>query len=109
MSSSLLPKNKNIQIYRTKILSVVLYRCGTWWFTLKDERRLRVLENRVLRRMFGLFRDKVTGKWLTLHNEELYGFYSYYSGDKIEKNWMGGACSTYGGDERGTQGFSGET
>jgi len=76
MSSSLLSKNIKIRIYRTKILSVVLYRCETWSFTLKEERRLRVFENRVLRRMFRLCRDKVTGDWLTLHSEELYGFYS---------------------------------
>jgi len=73
-SSSLLSKNIKIRIYRNKILPVVLYGCETWSFTLKEERRLRVFENRVLRRIFGLCRDKVTGEWLTLHNEELYGF-----------------------------------
>ena len=59
---------------------------------------LRVFENRVLRRIFGPRRDEVTGEWRKLHNEELNDLYS--SGDQIEKNEMGGACSTYGG-ERG--------
>jgi hypothetical protein len=50
---------------------VVLYGCETWSPTLREERRLRVFENRVLRRVFGPKRDKVTGKWRKLHNEEL--------------------------------------
>ena len=61
VSSSLLYKNIKIQIYRTKILPVVLCRCETWSFTLREERKLRVFENRVLRRIFRLCRDKVTG------------------------------------------------
>jgi hypothetical protein len=76
MFSSLLSKNIEIQIYRTEIFPVVLYRCETWSFTLREERRLRMFENRVLRRMFGLCRDKVTGDWLTLRNDKIYGFYS---------------------------------
>jgi hypothetical protein len=72
----LLSKNIKIRIYRNKILPVVLYGCETWSFTLKEELRLRVFENRVLRRIFGLCWDKVTGEGLTLYNEELYGFYS---------------------------------
>ena len=59
-SSSLLSKNLKIKIYRTIILSVVLYGCETWSLT-KEERRLRVFENRVLRRLFGPKRDEVTG------------------------------------------------
>jgi hypothetical protein len=55
---------------------VVLYRCETWSLTLREERRLRVLENRVLRRIFGPKRDEVTGGWRKLHNEELLNFYS---------------------------------
>ena len=54
LSSSLLSKNVNIQIYRTIILAVVLHGCETWSFTLREERRLRVFENRALRRIFGL-------------------------------------------------------
>ena len=52
-------------------LSVVLYGCETWSLTLREERRLRVFENRVLRRIFGSKRDEVTGEWRKLHNDEL--------------------------------------
>ena len=50
---------------------MVLYRCETWSLTLREERRLRVFENRVLRKVFGPKRDEVTGEWRKLHNEEL--------------------------------------
>ena len=75
-SSSLLSKNLKIKLYRTIILPVVLYRCETWSPTLREERRLRVFENRVLRRIVGPKRDKVTGEWRKLHNEELRDLYS---------------------------------
>ena len=52
-------------------MPVVLYGCETWSLTLRDERKLRVFENGVLRRVFGSKRDKVTGEWGKLHNEEL--------------------------------------
>ena len=52
LSSSLLPKNLKIKIYRTKILPVVLHGCETWSLTLREKRRLRVFDNRVLRRIF---------------------------------------------------------
>ena len=52
------------------ILPVVLYDCETW-LTLREERRLRVFENKVLRRIFGPRRDEVTGEWRRLHNEEI--------------------------------------
>jgi hypothetical protein len=55
---------------------VVLYGCETWSLTLREEHRLRVFENRVLRRIFGPKRDEVTGVWRKLHNEELHRFYS---------------------------------
>jgi len=71
LSSSLLSKNLKIKIYRTIILPVVLYGCETWSLTLKEERRLRVFENRVLRRIFGPKMNEVTGEWKKLHNEEL--------------------------------------
>jgi len=74
--SSLLSKNLKIQIYRTIILSVVLYGCETWSFTLREERRLRVFENRVLRRIFGPKRNEETGGWRKLRNEELNILYS---------------------------------
>jgi len=63
-------------IYRNIILPVVLYGCETWPLTLREECRLRVFENRVLRRMFGSKRDEVTGEWRKLHNEELNDLYS---------------------------------
>jgi hypothetical protein len=62
LSSRLLSKNLKIRIYRTIILPVVLYGCETWSLTFKEECRLRVFENRVLRRIFGPKRDEVTGE-----------------------------------------------
>ena len=57
-------------------MPVVLYECETWSLTLREERRLRVFENWVLRRIFGPKRDEVTGVWRKLHNEELNDLYS---------------------------------
>jgi len=62
---------------------------------LREERKLRVFENMVLRRIFGPRRDEVMGEWRRLHNKELNDF-QYCVGDKIEKNEMGWACGTYG-------------
>ena len=76
LSSRLLSKNLKIKIYRAIILLVVLFGCETWSLTLREERRLRVFENRVLRRVFGPKRDEVTGKWRKLHHEELNDLYS---------------------------------
>jgi hypothetical protein len=67
----LLPKNLKIKIYRTIILPVVLYGCETWLLTLREERRLRVFENRVLRRIFGPRKDGVTVEWRKLHMRSL--------------------------------------
>ena len=64
------------QIYRTIILPVVLYGCETWSLKLREERRLRVFENRVLRRVSGPKRNEVTWEWRKLHNEELGDLYS---------------------------------
>ena len=75
LSSSLLSKNRKIKNYRNILLPVVLYGCRTWWLTLREERRLRVFENRVLRRIFGPNRDELTRKWRKLHNEELNDMY----------------------------------
>ena len=72
LSSSLLYKNLKIKIYRTIILPVDLHGCETWSLTLREECRLRVFENSVLRRTFGPGRDEVTGEWRKLHNEELF-------------------------------------
>ena len=76
LSSSLLTTYLNIKIYRTIILPVILYGCETWSLTLRKERRQRVFENRVLRRIFGYERDEVTGEWRKLHNEELNDLYA---------------------------------
>ena len=59
LSSRMLSKNLKIKIYRTVILPVVLYDCETWSLTLREERKLRVFENRVLRKIFGPRRDEV--------------------------------------------------
>jgi hypothetical protein len=77
LSSSLLSKNIKLKtgLYRTIILPVA-YGCETWSLTLREKRRLRVFENRVLRRIFGPERDEGIGEWRQLHNEELYDLYS---------------------------------
>ena len=72
----LLSKQLKIKIYRTIILPVVLYGCEIWSLTLREERRLMVFENSVLRRVFGQKRVEVTGEWRKLHNEELSDLYS---------------------------------
>jgi hypothetical protein len=65
-----------IRIYKTIILPVVLYGCETWSLILREEHRLRVFENRVLRRrIFGPKRDEVMGEWGKLHNEKLHNLY----------------------------------
>jgi hypothetical protein len=76
LSSRLLSKNTKIRVYRTTVLPVVLYGSETWSLTLREEQRLRVFENRVLRRVFGPKRDEATGEWRRLHNEELNDLYS---------------------------------
>jgi hypothetical protein len=65
-----------IRIYKTIILPVVLCGCETWFLTLREEHRLRVFENRVMRKIFVPKRDEVTGEWRKLHNEELRDLYS---------------------------------
>jgi hypothetical protein len=75
--------------------------CETWSLTLREEHRLRVFENRVLRRIFGHKRNEVTGEWRRIHNEEL-------SCDQIKKNEVGGTYNTYGGGERCIHNFGGD-
>jgi hypothetical protein len=65
-----------ILIINYEILPVILYECETWSLTLREEHRLRVFENRVLRRIFGPKIDEVTGSWRKLHNEKLHNLYS---------------------------------
>jgi hypothetical protein len=99
----LLSKNTKIKIYRTIILPVVLYGCETWSLTLREEHRPRVFENRVLRRIFGLKRDKVTGEWRRLHNDELNDLYSSPNIIQVIKSrrmrWVGHVASM--GEGRG--------
>jgi hypothetical protein len=76
LSSRLLSKNLKIKIYRIIILPVVLYGCETWSLTLREERKLRVFEIKVLRRIFGPGRDEVMGEWRRFHNEKLNDLYS---------------------------------
>ena len=74
-------------------LPVVLYGCETWSLTLREERKLRVFENRVLRRIFGPRKDEVTGEWGKLHNEEISDLYSLPSIVRVVKSrrmrWAG--------------------
>jgi hypothetical protein len=65
-----------VRIYKTISLPVVLYGCETWSLTVREEHKLRVFENKVLRRIFGPKNDGVTGEWRKLHNEELHSLYS---------------------------------
>jgi hypothetical protein len=76
LASRLLSRNLKVKIYKTIIVSVVLYGCETWSLTLREEHRLRVFENRVLRGMIGPKRDEVTGEWRKLHSGELHNLYS---------------------------------
>jgi hypothetical protein len=82
-----------VRIYKTIILPVVLYGCETWSLTVREEHKLRVFENRMFRRIFGPKRDRVTGGWRKLHNEELHNLYSSPSIIRIIKSrrmrWAG--------------------
>jgi hypothetical protein len=75
-SSSLLCTYFNINIYRNIIVSVVLYGCETWSFTKREVRRVRMFDNRELRKIFGPNKDEVKGKWSKLHSKELNDLYS---------------------------------
>ena len=103
MSSRLLFKNLKIKIYRSIILPVVLYGCETWSLSLREERKLRVFEKMVLRRIFGPRRDEVMGEWRRLHNEELNDLYSSPNIMRVIKSrrmrWAGHVAHM--GEERG--------
>jgi hypothetical protein len=75
LSSHLLSNNLKVKIHKTIILPVVLYGCEIWSLTSREEHRLRVFENRVLRRIFGPKRDEVMGQLGKLHNGELHNMY----------------------------------
>jgi hypothetical protein len=82
-----------LEYIKNIILPVVVYGCETCSLTLKEEHKLRVFENRVLRRIFGSKRDRVTEGWRKLHNEELHNLYSSPSIIRIIKSrgmrWAG--------------------
>ena len=88
-------------------MPVVLYGCETWSLTLREERGLRVLENRVLRRVFGAKRDEITWEWRKLHYEELHDLYCSPNIARVIKSrrmrWAGHVA------RMGVQGFGGET
>jgi len=103
LSSRLLTKNLKIKIYRTTILPVDLYGCKTWSLILREERKLRVFENKVLRRIFGPRTDELTGERRRLHNEELNDLYSSSNIVRVIKSrrmrWAGHVARM--GGERG--------
>jgi len=76
LTSRPLSKSLKIKIYRIIILSVVLYGCENWSLILREQRKLRFFENNLLRRIFGLRMDEVTGDWRRLHNEEINVLYT---------------------------------
>jgi hypothetical protein len=76
VSSCLLSRNIKVKLYKTIILPFVLYGLETWSQTLRKECRLRVFENRMMRRIFGPKKDEVTGQWRKLHSGELHCLYS---------------------------------
>jgi hypothetical protein len=90
LSSCLLSRNLKVKIYETIILPVVLYGCETWSVTLREEHRLRVFENRVLRWIFVPMRDEVTGEWRKLHSEEFHNL--YLSPDIRQNKWRRMRC-----------------
>jgi len=93
LSSRLVSKNLKITIHRIIILPVVLYGCENWSLTLIEERRLRVFENSLLRRIVGPKRDELTGEWRNLYTEELNDVYSSPNIDGVTKSkkmrWVG--------------------
>jgi hypothetical protein len=111
-SSHLLSSNVKVKVYKTIILPVVLHKCETWSVTLMEEHRLRVFENRVLRRVFGLRGDEVTGEWGRLHSGELHNLYTlpdimrHIRSSRIR--WAGHVARMEEGGETSIQDFNGK-
>jgi hypothetical protein len=111
LSFRLLSRNVKYIIYRIIILPVVLNGRETWSVTLREEHRLRVFENRVLRRIFGPKMDEVTGEWTKLHNEELHNLLlisKYHEANQVKANEEGKACGRRGIGDKNLQGFGGK-
>ena len=88
-----------IKTYKTIISPAVLYGCDTWSVTLREDHRLKVFENKVLRKIFGAKKDEITGEWRKLHNDELHALYSspnIVRSLKTKSTKMGRTRSTYG-------------
>jgi hypothetical protein len=96
--SGFLSESVKINIFRTIILAAVFHCCKTWLLTLREKYRLRVFENRVLRRIFKPKRNEVTGEWRIQHNKELYALYTSQDVIRVikSKRQVGRTCSTYG-------------
>ena len=105
-------KNIKIKIYRTIIVSVVVHGCETWSLTFREQRRLRVFENMVLRKIFGPKMNDLTGEWRKPHNEELNDLYCSSNITRVIKSrrmrWAGHVANM-GGEKRCIQGSGGET
>jgi hypothetical protein len=98
LSSRLISKNLKIKIYKTVILPVVLYGCETWFLTLREEHRLTVFENKVLRKIFGAKREE-DGSWRKLHNDELHRLHSSPNIVRVIKSrrmWWAGQVAPMG-------------
>jgi len=110
VSYSLLHKNIKVKIYRTIILPVVLYGCEPWSLTLREERRVKLFENMVLTRIFGLRKGETTGEWRRLYDVELNDLYSSPNIIQVIKSrsmrWAGHVEHK---GERSIQGFVGQT
>jgi hypothetical protein len=89
-------------------LPVAFYGWASCSLTLREERRPRVFENRVLRRIFGTEEDEIKGEWRKLHNEELSDLYCSRNVVRVTKSRRSGTCSAYGGEKRRVQGFGGK-
>ena len=100
-----------MKIYRTIILPVVLCGCETWSLTLREDRKLRVFEDMMLRRIFGPRRDEVTGEWRILNNEDLNDLYpspNIFRVIKSRRKRLAGHVARMAEEERRIQGFVGE-
>jgi hypothetical protein len=109
LSSRLLSGNVKVKIYKTIIVQIVSYGCETWSVKLKENHKLRVFKNRVLRRTFGSSRNEVMEEWSKLHSGELYNLYSSPTIIRQIKSrrmsWVGHvACM----GEKSVQGFGGK-